>query len=384
MAGLTINDPAVFSSVIQSANILPGDIIQLADGIYRGDFTLQRQVAGLPGNPIKIMPRHPGKVVIDGSLVVNGNYVEIYDIDFTDSRTDRHLITNAIQLNTPGSALYGCSICDIHGYGGVRWSLGGPSEISENIIYNNGYRAADGTGHGHAIYGLNDPGGLKTIARNLFFKQFGKYSIHLYSDTNSGIALKDFHCIDNIICGHPVQAGGGDGLSNFRYDGNWQYQAWCQLGRYSLAGTNQDATILNNTAIQLDFFRLYDFQTVVAANNSMYECAEWPIMDGFANLPLPAALIRVIPFSKSKRWLGAIAIFNRDAAETVAVDLSSLLQPGSYRLRNGQNVHETWSFDYAGGSVDVPTGWTSAPRIGDDATEPTWPLFGGLVIEVVD
>ena len=53
-------------------------------------------------------------------------------------------------------------------------------------------------------------------------------------------------------------------------------------------------------------------------------------------------------------------------------------------MRNGQNVHETWPFEYAGGTVNVPTGWSSAPRIGDDATEPTWPLFGGLVIEVDD
>ena len=64
----------------------------------------------------------------------------------------------------------------------VRWSLQGPGEISENIIYNNGYRNPDGTGAGHAIYGINTLGGLKTIARNLFFKQFGRYTIHLYTD----------------------------------------------------------------------------------------------------------------------------------------------------------------------------------------------------------
>ena len=82
--------------------------------------------------------------------------------------------------------------------------------------------------HGHAIYGMNNLGGLKTIARNLFFKQFGKYTIHLYTEGSN--ALKDFHCIDNVICGHPVHTGGGLGLSNFLYDGNWQYQAWCSTG----------------------------------------------------------------------------------------------------------------------------------------------------------
>ena len=38
MAGLTIQDPALFSAVLQSPNILPGDIILLADGIYQGDW----------------------------------------------------------------------------------------------------------------------------------------------------------------------------------------------------------------------------------------------------------------------------------------------------------------------------------------------------------
>jgi len=79
-----------------------------------------------------------------------------------------------------------------------------------------------------------------------------------------------------------------------------------------------------------------------------------------------------------------VAIFNRDSAESVPVDFSSLLSEGRYRLRNGQNITETWAFDYLGGLVNVPTGWTSAPRIGDETTTSTWPVFGGLVIEVDD
>ena len=68
------------------------------------------------------MPRHPGKVVIDGTFKVFGDYVEIYDIDFTDSRTDRYLYTEGIMFDSIGGSIYGCSICDIH-TDGVRWSL---------------------------------------------------------------------------------------------------------------------------------------------------------------------------------------------------------------------------------------------------------------------
>ncbi len=379
MPGLTIQDPVLFSAVLASQNILPGDVILLADGIYRGDFTLNSSINGLPGNPVKIMPRHPGKVVIDGTFRVFGDYVEIYDIDFTDSRSDRYLYTQGIMLDSIGGAIYGCSICDIHNTG-VRWSLQGPGDISENIIYNNGYRTADTLPHGYAIYGLNNLGGLKTIARNIFFAEFGKYTIHLYTGDQY---LKDFHVIDNILCGDALHTGGGYGMSNFAFNGNWQYQYWAQLGRYSDPGTNQDATVLNNTLIQLSSFLLYDFQTVTAAGNQVYEIPNFPYTEGYTQLPLPATLTRIIPYTKSKRWLGALAIFNRDAAPFVPVDFSSLLAPGSYRLRNGQNISETWAFETSGSPVQVPTAFTSAPRIGDDPTISTWPYFGALVIEVV-
>lgn len=385
MPGLTINDPVTLDAAIHSENILPGDIIQLADGIYQGDFVVWEAVSGTAARPVKIMPRHPGKVVIDGSLLVIGSYVEIYDIDFTNSNPDRHLLTNSIELISPGVGLYGCSATDLHN-NGVRWTQLGPGEICENIIYNNGYRIADGSGHGHAVYGVNTLGGLKTIARNLFYEQFGRYSIHLYTEGDK--ALKDFHCVDNIIAGHPVHSGGGQGQSNFAYEGNIQYGEWCQLGRYSAPGTNKDITIRNNKFIQLNFqvLRLDDWQTVISEGNEVYDCPAWdwsnPLYSvGFTDMPLPTVLTHIIPFSKSKRWLGAVAIFNRDSAEWVNVDFSSLLVPGSYRLRNGQNINETWEFEYAGGSVNVPTGWTSAARHGDDATVPTWPVFGGLVVE---
>lgn len=385
MSGLTINNPVVLNDAIHSTNILPGDIIQLADGIYRGDFVVQPSVSGTPGRPVKIMPRNPGKVVIDGSFKVVGEYVEVYDIDFTNSNPDRYQVTNCVELDSPGDTVYGCSITDLH-LNGVRWTLSGAGEVCENIIYNNGYRIADGSGHGHAIYSVNTDGGLKTIARNLMFKQFGRYSIHLYAEGEAG--LKDFHCLDNVICGHPVHTGGGLGQSNFVYSGNIQWGAYVQLGRYSDPGTNQDATIINNQFIQLAYpaFRLFDWQSVTASGNEVYDCPDWDwvqYLAGYTDMPVPAVLARIIPFSKSNRWRGAVAIFNRDSAASVPVDFSTLLQPGHYRLRNGQNIAETWDFEYSGGTVQVPTGWTSAPRIGDEPTVSTWPVFGGLMIEVV-
>jgi hypothetical protein len=390
MAGLVVNDSVTFSQAIQSHNIIPGDILQLTDGIYKGDWVIT--FSGSSGNPIKIMPRHPGKVVIDGSLLVSGSYIEIYDIDFTDSRPDRHVVTNGITMNRPGCGLFGCSICDLH-FNGVNTFGSGVRDFKENIIYNNGYLEADNSGHGHAIYGRNNLGGLSTIARNLFFKQLGRYTIHIYSQSEN--YLKDFHCIDNIICGHPVHTGGGLGLSNFLYDGNIQYGRYCQLGRYSPPGSNMDATIVNNTFIELVrgvkgddgkvySYYVFDFQSRFEENNLVYHCESWPDYPGYTLLPVPPTLTRVIPFSKSKRWLGAVAIYNRDSAETVAVDFSSLLPNDSYRLRNGQNIIETWEFDYTGGAVNVPTDWTSAARIGDSPTVSTWPIFGGLVIEKVD
>lgn len=60
----------------------------------------------------------------------------------------------------------------------------------------------------------------------------------------------------------------------------------------------------------------------------------------------------------------------------------STLAAGTYKLKNTQNLDETWEFEYATGNVNIPTNFTSGALIGD-AYQPdtTFPLFGAFVIE---
>ena len=164
MTGLTIDNPVKFSTAILSNRLVPGDTLYLRGGTYTGDWGVV--VGGTPGLPIKIMPYNGEQVIIDGSITFLAPYVEIYDIDFTDSRTDRHITTNAVRCDYPGIGIYGCRITDLH-TSGVNWFGSGVGELAECVIYNNGNRFADNSIHGHDLYTHNDFGGTRIIARNI-------------------------------------------------------------------------------------------------------------------------------------------------------------------------------------------------------------------------
>jgi hypothetical protein len=80
-----------------------------------------------------------------------------------------------------------------------------------------------------------------------------------------------------------------------------------------------------------------------------------------------------------------VSIFNRDSAATVSVDFSSLLANGNYRLRNGQNMTETWDFTQAGVAINIPMNiWTAPHIIGAGDGYNYLPIFGAFVIESGD
>lgn len=384
-----IYDSATFAEALVDSTIQPGEILMMDDGVYMGDF-VSANLIGTEDQPIIIKPRNPGRVVIDGSLYFgNTAWVHFYDIEFMDSRPDRTFVTIGIKGYFTGFGLYGCLIHDMHS-SGVSWYGSGAGEIAECVFYNNGYRETDGSGHGHSIYSLNDLGGSRRIARNIFHDNLGRYTIHIYSGDERN--LKDFTCEDNIIAGDPVHTGGGQGLKDFIYRRNIQFGKWCQLGRYSYANPNERGLIQDNELIDSMYSANMDcdlpWVDLVENSNLLYGGSIFAPgyvpqnPTGYKFLPNPAMKVWINAFTKSARWLGSLAIFNRDSAESVSVDFSQLLMGGKYKLRNSQNMAETWNFDYTGTPVNVPmTTWTTVARIGDSIPSNGLPVFAAFVIE---
>ena len=376
----SVSSTAELTAILASAAVLPGDIIELDDGTYAGDFT--STIAGTDIAPIIIRPVNPGEVTIDGTLTISNDYTHWYDLDFTDSNTDRHDYAGnlGIYMTHIGTHMHGCRITDLHN-SGINWYGSGVGEVSECVIYNNGYRELDDSGHGHGIYSHNNGGGDRLIKRNILGYQLGDYALHIYSGGANW--LKDYKVYDNCTNSHPTHTGGGLGLVNFDYQRNIHYVGLSQHGQYSPAGSNDNGIISNNYFIDhASYYVNPDWANLTEADNEVYG-GEPAARAGYTVIAQPATKTWVTAFTESARWLGMVTIFNRDSAATVNVDLSSILSPGVYRLRNGQNMTETWDFiHYDGVATSVPmTTWTASTMIGVGPGDNQLPVFGSFVIE---
>jgi hypothetical protein len=382
MTTIGIADTAELITALANPAILPGDILELENGTYTGDFS--STIAGTDIAPIIVRPVHPGSVIIDGTLTVGGTWTHWYDINFTDSNTDRYDYVGNLGIYTTkiGTHIHGCLITDIHA-SAVQVFGARHGEVSECVIYNNGYHEPDDSGHGHGLYSHNDPGGNIIIARNIFGDQFGAYAFQIYS--GGANHLLDYDVYDNVICGNPVHTGGGLGLINFTFERNIQFQDYQQHGRYSPAGTNDNGLIHNNYFIGMTSYYVNpDWSNLTEADNEVYG-GEPSSRAGYTTYAQPATKIWLKAFTESARWLGMVTIFNRDSAATVSVDLSSILANGNYRLRNGQNMTETWDFTQLSSAINVPMNiWTASHVVGEGDGENHLPVFGSFVIESGD
>ena len=367
---------------------VPGDIFELRQGVYTGNFTVAD--SGTLANPIIIRPYGDGNVTIDGTFTYS-NHVHVYDIDITDTRTDRYLVTTSVTMNGKGNCAYGCMLTQQH-MDGINWfgsELANGGEVCENVFLLNGVRYGDDSGHGHSLYSHNDQGGRRLIARNSMYLNLGNYTLQLYSASNK---TDDYSVIDNIFLG-PIYCGGHFGPNNLIYQNN------INVSSVSIAYGMGDHTCDNILIDGNTFIDTYSFTVggapgvltnLVESNNIVYDGYLYGgyLSDphaGYSFPAKPATLIKLTPFTKSVRWKGLLSIYNRDSANTVSVDFSGLLANGNYRLRNTQNMAESWDFTQLGAAVDVPMNFTSGDFIGD-SYEPatTFPVFGAFVIESGD
>lgn len=370
MAGETLQNPVKFYKAALGGNIIPGDVLELADGTYNAANMF---IEGTAENPVIVRPANPGMVKIDGWMFVDCQHVHFYDIEFFDSNPNRYVVTNSVVANYGTNCFYGCYFHDEH-TSGLNWFGTGAGEVMECVFLNNGNYFPDNSKHGHCLYTHNSGGGLRKIARNIFGYAMGNYALHIYSNS---AALKDYQVEDNITVGQPTHTGGPGGLTDFVFSRNIQMGGYMQMGRYG-AATN--GTITDNELFRVGtYWANTDWVNLTESGNNVYN-GQPASRDGYTIQADPQTWSRVIPFSKSARWLASVAAYNRDSAETIPIDFSGLAN-GDYTLINAQNMNETWDFTNSGSPVNVPmTGWTCAQRIGDVAPDTTFPLYGAFIL----
>ena len=372
-----VNSTAEFVAALANESVAAGDSIVMRAGTYTGNFV--STVGGSVGRPVRIMPYNNEAVILDGTFTFGNSYLEIYDLEFLNSNADRAVGDVGITMNYEGCRLIGCNIHDLHN--DITWMNWGVGGIEECIIKNTGYGASGG----YCIYTHNDGGGQRDIKRNLFYEPVGVYTLHIYSPSNKG---DDYKVEDNIFL-WSASLGGKYGTNRLTFKNNWVFGdipgSYVNLLIDWYSEVVCDDVVISGNSYWTTIFKIKDaFVTnLVEENNKVYIRLYSSLdRDGYTVTTNPETLVRIIPFTKSKRWLGSVSIYNRDDADSVDVDFSSLLTGGDYLLRNGHNTAETFEFTYSGTDVSVPMNtWTAADMVGGREPVDHFPRYGGFMIE---
>lgn len=185
----------------QNSPLNAGDSLILLDGIYEGNFVLDK--SGSVQSPIFILPKNEGKVIFDtgknrvaeSGITINGSYVWLIGLHLTSSSTVKREDLGetvpyevGITVFGVGVKLINCWIYDIPGGGLQLWRPALDLEVYGCVIFNNGSQASlRGTGHGMYIQHDN-PSRPKTIRNNIVF-QNASQGINIYTTdpVNGGI-----------------------------------------------------------------------------------------------------------------------------------------------------------------------------------------------------
>lgn len=184
-----INNCYDLQSALSSPSIMPGNTVYLSGGGYSGDYVCN--LAGTSSRPITIKPHNNERVVIDGSLTVNGAYTEWHDIEvmysgWTKRQTEiagsspEDIVSKNILIGAPGCKFINCIIHDMFSPGFLVEA--NDAEFYGCLIYNCGWTGPD-RGHGHGLY-IHNSIGTKLIKNCVIFNNFG-WGIHAYYSDSS-------------------------------------------------------------------------------------------------------------------------------------------------------------------------------------------------------
>jgi len=187
------------------AEVVPGSIIELSPGVYKGDYISVLQ--GRADAPITVRGSSKGRVTIDGHLDIGdakknrmGGYTWYRDFEKTNTTGPEQ--QEGLTVYAPGTKLIDLVIHDNTGDGIGVWRTASDAEVYGLVIYNNGWDDPKTRGHGHGIYTQNDEGN-KTIRNVISFNNFGN-GIAVYGSPQA--FLKHYVIEDNILFGNGTTA----------------------------------------------------------------------------------------------------------------------------------------------------------------------------------
>lgn len=402
------------TALAQPPVLQPGDTLWLLAGHYDGPFT--SSLTGDPASPILVRASPGARVTLDGgtayasTLQINGAYTWYWGFEVMRSDPDRQTdLSGSSPSDLSRGSSNGVNVFGDHvrlinlvvhddGQGFGFWTPAEDSEIYGSLVYNNGWLGPD-RGHGHAIYTQN-LNGTKRIYDNILFNQFS-YGIHAYTE---GGSIQGFDIAGNVWFNNGIIAGGQDTLKDnclvgglqpaarvtLRENAGWAHsptERSVRLG-YSDPG-NQDVSLLDNYFVGSTVFAR-PWLTITMNANTFYSevsgninLANYPDNTYVTSRPNGAKVIVRPNLYEPGR--ANIAIYNWDLAASVAVDVSTILTPGTpFELRNAQDFwgEPVLAGTYTGSPLIVPMqAWSAAAPLGFPVSPtPTGPEFNVFVL----
>lgn len=316
-----------------------GSVIELEEGTYSGEFTIN--ASGTSTQPIIIRPARRGaRVVIDGGLTINGNYVYLQDVEikysgwtsrisaFSDPSPADIPLSKSFTVNGSNCRVFRCTLHDLATVGafGVagwwRW----------NHIYGIGWDAPD-RGHGHGIYAQNT-GAESIFEYNIIHDCYG-WSFHAYSQTAG--QLNNITARYNILfnAASPAFAGANNLLiggvnvvaTNAKAQNNDTYGATgagINIGYDDTLGGATGAYVTDNYAP--DGLQLHNVTAVDTSGN--------------VTSPPGSGIRTVVRADSDVYGHGSVSIYNWDSVASVNVNVSAILPAGA-----ACHVHYAQNYD---------------------------------------
>ncbi|MCP9496172.1 MAG: hypothetical protein MSG64_17120 [Pyrinomonadaceae bacterium MAG19_C2-C3] len=386
----------------QPSAVKPGSTIYLLGGTYYGAFS--SRLTGNAQAPITVRS-YPGEwAVLNGhgyiadTLTVKGSWTHYRNFEVTNTDPDRtRERPHGVYVIGANTKIINLVVHDT-GVGIGFWSAAINAELYGNIIYNGGWDASD-RGHGPGIYTQNQTG-TKRIVDNMIFNQFS-HGLQIYGSTTpyldnyyvEGNAMFMNGTVSQFGFQSNMIIGGGRIAQNHQYVGNMTYFTPNLGGRGINIGYRQGT---NNAELRDNYLaggtpvERGTSPGLTMSGNTLYGTLNslnslFPDNTYHAPTSRPTGTKVFVRPNRYETGRANIVVFNWNLAPTVDVDLSGVLEVGSYyEIRNAQDYFSSPVYVgiFDGQPVPLPLGnLTVAQPIGNRIlAKPTGLEFNAFVV----